>query len=85
MSETRDRDAQREDLGPMFEAPLSAELERLDRKNPIPGGEPPCPVCQGKISRVVEAYPSPHTGSSPFRVRLICANPDCRRWTVYRW
>jgi hypothetical protein len=70
---------------PMYEARHSADLERLDRENPIPGGEPPCPLCEGKISRLVEAHPSPHTGSSPFRVRLVCTNQNCRRWTVYAW
>ena len=84
MNDTHDHGA-RDELGPMYEAPHSAELERLDRQNPIPGGEPQCPLCEGKISRLVEAYPSPQAGPSPFRVRLICSNPDCRRWTVYPW
>ena len=84
MNDTNDHESTNE-LDLMYEARHSAELERLDRANPIPGGEPPCPLCESKISRLVETYPSPHTGPSPFRVRLVCSNQDCRRWTVYAW
>jgi hypothetical protein len=73
------------DLGPMYEAKQSAQLELLDRENPIPGGEPQCPVCEAKTTRLVEAHPSPNAGSAPFRIRLICGNEECRRWTVYNW
>ena len=84
MTDMTERESTNE-LGSMYEARHSSELERLDRENPIPGGEPACPLCEGKISRLVEAHPSPHTGTSPFRVRLVCGNQDCRRWTVYSW
>jgi len=73
------------DLGPLYESRLAAELERADRENPIPGGEPPCPVCSAKTTRLVEEHQSPHLGTSPFRVRLVCSNRECRRWTVYNW
>jgi hypothetical protein len=74
-----------QDLGPLYEAEQAAELERADRDNPIPGGEPLCPVCGSKVARLVEAHQSPATASSPFRVRLVCTNEECRRWTVYSW
>ncbi len=73
------------DLGPLYEARHAAELERADRENPIPGGEPNCPLCGGRTARSVEAHHGPHTGPSPFRVRLVCSNDECRRWTVYSW
>lgn len=72
------------DIGPLYEPEHAAELERADRKNPIPGGEPVCPLCGAKTARLVEQHPSPH-GLSPFRVRLLCTNEECRRWTVYNW
>jgi hypothetical protein len=73
------------DLGPLYEAAHAAELERADRENPIPGGEPTCPVCGAKTARLVEEHYSPHAGPSRFRVRLVCSNEECRRWTVYNW
>ncbi len=73
-----------QDLGPLYRPEHAAQLERADRANPIPGGEPACPVCGAKIARLVEEHPSPHS-SSPFRVRLLCTNEECRRWTVYSW
>lgn len=73
------------DLGLMYEAKHAKELERADRGNPIPGGEPQCPVCGAKTARLVESHPSPHSGDSPFKVRLICNGEDCRRWTIYNW
>ena len=72
-----------EDRGPLYEPAQARELERLDRKSPIPGGEPTCPVCDGPVHRLVEAHPAPRSDDSPFRVRLICSN--CGRWTVYNW
>ncbi len=80
-----DREQQNQESGPLYESGHATELERADRKNPIPGGEPPCPVCKAKTTRLVEGHQSPHAGGSPFRVRLVCSNPDCRRWTVYNW
>lgn len=73
------------DYGPLFEAEQAGQLQRDDRANPIPNAEPPCPVCNCKIVRLVEAHPAPRSDSSPFRVRLVCTNEDCRRWTVYNW
>jgi hypothetical protein len=72
-------------LGPLLESAEAAKLERADRENPIPGGEPACPVCGAKMARLVEEHQSPHMGASPFRVRLICSNQECRCWTVYNW
>ncbi len=74
-----------DDSGPLYEAEHAARLEEADRSNPIPGGEPPCPVCGAKTARQVEEHPSPTNGKPPFRVRLICSNEECRRWTVYDW
>jgi hypothetical protein len=73
------------DPGTLFDAQHAADLERADRQNPIPGGEPPCPVCGGKLARMVEAHQSPDSGDSQFRVRLVCTADNCRRWTVYNW
>lgn len=73
------------DLGPLYEAEHSRQLEAADRDNPIPGGEPVCPVCGAKTTRLVEAHHAPGPENSAFRVRLICSNNDCRRWTVYDW
>ena len=69
----------------MYDVNHAKALEGADRKNPIPGGEPDCPVCGSKIVRLVEQHKSLGTGESPFRVRLVCGNADCRRWTVYDW
>ena len=73
------------DLGPLYDADDSRKLEAADRDNPIPGGEPPCPVCGSKTARLVEARHAPGAGDSSFRVRLVCSNQECRRWTVYNW
>jgi hypothetical protein len=73
------------ELGNLYEAKHAAALERADRENPIPGGEPTCPVCGAKTNRLVEDHPSPQAGDSPFRVRLVCRGEDCLRWTVYNW
>jgi len=73
------------ELGTLYEEKQAAELERADRNNPIPGGEPACPVCGAKLARLVEAHQAPSAGTSPFRVRLICSNEECRRWTIYNW
>ena len=74
-----------DDLGPLYELEHAEELERADRQNPIPGGEPNCPVCGSRTHRIVEAFRSASGGASPFRVRLVCSNDECRRWTVYDW
>jgi hypothetical protein len=71
--------------GPLYEAAQAAELESADRENPIPGGEPPCPVCGAKTARLVEEHQGPPTTGSPFRVRIVCTSEECRRWTVYNW
>lgn len=75
----------REELGPMYDLGQAKALEAADRQNPIPGGEPVCPVCGSKIVRLVEQHKSLTTGKSPFRIRLLCSNDDCGRWTVYDW
>ncbi|NIW35167.1 MAG: hypothetical protein GWN32_00880 [Gemmatimonadetes bacterium] len=73
------------ELGPLYDADHSTSLEAQDRENPIPGGEPNCPVCGAKTVRLVESHHAPIADRSAFRVRLVCSNPDCRRWTVYDW
>ncbi len=73
------------DPGTLFDSQQAAELERADRQNPIPGGEPPCPACGAKLARLVEAHQAPASSDSPFRVRLVCTSAECRRWTVYDW
>ena len=85
MNEANKPETEHDDLGPLYESGLAAELERADRENPIPGGEPPCPVCDAKLTRLVEEHQSPRVDDSPFRVRLVCSNAECRRWTVYDW
>ncbi|HKK27966.1 MAG TPA: hypothetical protein VKB18_07775 [Gemmatimonadota bacterium] len=74
-----------DNLGPLLDVLQAAELEERDRARPIPGGEPDCPVCGETMVRRVERHPAPREGASPFRVRLVCSNTDCRRWTVYDW
>ena len=64
---------------------LADRIEAEDRKRPIPGGEPDCPLCGKKMVRRVERYPAPHGGTSPFRVRLVCQHESCGAWTVYDW
>jgi hypothetical protein len=71
--------------GPLYEAAHAAEIESADRENPIPGGEPPCPVCGAKTARLVEDHQGPPTTGSSFRVRIVCTSEECRRWTVYNW
>lgn len=68
----------------IYEPEQAAELESLDRAKPFPGSEPACPACGTKVIRHVEAHPYPR-GDSPFRVRLVCPKPECRRWTLYDW
>ena len=75
----------RDELGPMYGPDQAQALEAADRKNPIPGGEPDCPVCGTKLVRLVERHKSLGTGESPFRIRLLCTDEECRRWTVYDW
>lgn len=74
-----------DNLGPLLDPLQAEELERLDRDRPIPGGEPECPECGAEMVRTVEEHPAPRADDSPFRVRLICGNEECRRWTVYDW
>lgn len=74
-----------QDYGPLYSERDAAELERLDRENPIPGGEPSCPLCDHRLMRIVETHPAPRSDDSPFRVRLVCTDDDCGRWTVYTW
>lgn len=74
-----------DDLGPLLDPLVAEELERVDRENPIPDGEPECPECGATMIRSVEEHPAPRAGDSPFRVRLVCGDEDCRRWTVYDW
>ena len=73
------------DSRPLYDVGQAAELERLDREKPIPGGEPSCPVCGSRTFRLVEAHPAPRNDESPFRVRLICRNDECQRWHIYNW
>jgi len=74
-----------DEFGPLYDVNQAKALERADRENPIPGGEPECPVCGSKLARLVEQHQSLGSGKSPFRIRLVCGNQDCRRWTVYDW
>lgn len=74
-----------DNLGPLLDPLQAGDLERQDREHPIPGGEPECPACGAEMVRSVEARPAPRSDDSPFRVRLVCGNEDCRRWTVYDW
>lgn len=66
--------------------PWKAEaVEAEDRRRPIPGGEPECPLCGADMVRHVEKHPAPRDGGSPFRVRLVCDSDECGAWTVYDW
>lgn len=66
--------------------PWKAEaVEAEDRQNPIPGGEPECPLCGAEMVRHVEKPPAPRAGGSPFRVRLVCGADECAAWTIYDW
>ena len=60
-----------EDFAPLYDANQATELEKNDRDKPIPGGEPTCPVCNSKLTRLVESHPAPRSDNSPFRVRLV--------------
>lgn len=71
--------------GPLLDPDRGNRLEAEDRKRPIPGGEPPCPLCGQKMIRRVERHPAPHGGVSEFRVRLVCPAHSCGAWTVYDW
>lgn len=74
-----------DNLGPLLDPEQAAELERMDREHPIPGGEPSCPRCGAEMVRRVERHPAPRADDSPFRVRLVCGDEECRGWTVYDW
>ena len=71
--------------GPLLGAEASDSLEADDRRRPVPGGEPDCPLCGTKMLRQVERHPAPRGGESPFRVRLVCVAEECGAWTVYDW
>jgi hypothetical protein len=71
--------------GPLLDPDASEILEADDRKRPVPGGEPVCPLCATPMVRRVERHPAPRSGGSPFRVRLECPAADCGAWTVYDW
>jgi hypothetical protein len=71
--------------GPLIDPETSDGLEADDRKRPVPGGEPNCPLCGNTMVRRVERHPAPRGGGSPFRVRLVCVAEDCGAWTVYDW
>lgn len=74
-----------DDLGPLLDPERADDLEKADRDNPIPGGEPECPACGAAMVRRVERHPAPRSDDSPFRVRLVCTSEECRRWTIYDW
>ena len=71
--------------GPLLDPERSTLLEEEDRRRPIPGGEPECPLCGAPLTRHVEKHPAPRGGGSPVRVRLVCSGEECRAWTVYDW
>ncbi len=71
--------------GQLLDPDTADRVEAADRKRPIPGGEPDCPVCGMKMVRRVERHPAPSGGRSPFRVRLACSDVQCGAWTVYDW
>ena len=71
--------------GPLLDPLAGDRLEEADRKRPIPGGEPLCPLCGSAMVRHVEKPPAPRGGRSPFRVRLVCSSETCGAWTVYDW
>lgn len=71
--------------GPLLDPEAGDSLEADDRRRPVPGGEPDCPLCGTKMLRRVERHPAPRAGGSPFRVRLVCVAEECGAWTVYDW
>jgi hypothetical protein len=71
--------------GPLLDPEVADRLEQEDRKRPIPGGEPVCPLCGTRVVRHVEKHPAPRGGPSPFRVRLVCPSEGCGGWTAYDW
>lgn len=85
--ESRQQEETRRDerAAPLLDPVTATRVEEEDRKRPIPGGEPSCPLCGQKMVRRVERYPAPHGGGSPFRVRLVCPGGACGAWTVYEW
>lgn len=74
-----------DNFGPMLDPEQARTLEKADRQDPIPGGEPECPACGAGMVRSVEKHPAPRSDDSPFRVRLVCGSDECGRWTVYDW
>lgn len=77
--------ARDDNLGDLLPPEQAERVERADRDNPIPGGEPACPACGATMVRRVERHPAPRADTSPFRVRLVCSDEGCGRWTVYDW
>lgn len=77
--------ARDDNLGRLLSPEQAHGVEEADRENPIPGGEPSCPACGAAMIRRVERHPAPRSDASPFRVRLVCSDEACRRWTVYDW
>lgn len=77
--------ARDDNLGRLLAPEQADRVEAADRENPIPGGEPSCPACGADMIRRVERHPAPRSDDSPFRVRLVCSDEACRRWTVYDW
>ncbi len=71
--------------GPLIDPESGDRLATEDRKRPIPGGEPDCPLCGKKMVRLVQRHSAPRGGRSPFRVRLVCPEEACGAWTVYDW
>lgn len=84
-NERKDTPGGEERQGPLLDPVSGDRLEEADRKRPIPGGEPACPLCGEAMVRHVEKHPAPRGGRSPFRVRLVCSSGECAAWTVYDW
>jgi len=73
------------ETGRLLDTWKAEAVEAADRRSPIPGGEPECPLCGADMVRHVEKHPAPRAGGSPFRVRLVCGSDECAAWTVYDW
>lgn len=84
-SDSVDEPAEGSPPGRLLDPWKADAVEAEDRKKPIPGGAPDCPLCGAAMIRHVERHPAPRGGRSPFRVRLACSASDCGAWTVYDW
>lgn len=84
-SDSVDESAEAPPSGRLLDPWKADAVEAEDRKKPIPGGAPDCPLCGAAMIRHVEKHPAPRGGSSPFRVRLVCSSSECGAWTVYDW